>query len=442
MDTLVRILRRYLFSSPLTQYPQNCRMRFCWTASVFCLKQTFELGSSNSFPSSLCQHEPSTMMYALQFEMACQALFVCRALSVLQSTKAPTPASATTQVPAAQPTSATPSESVPTQLPAAAADDSASVASQEADEEAFAAASLPSARHGLAGMQQAAAATTHQTHAHPAATSSGPPAPAVPAPAPAPARPAAGAAGAAGAAAATTGPTVLPAAFETVTGPLPFRFPRPAAKGEAHGFVFMCTNGTRRECVERGIFGSPENKRSIAQMGKIVPVFTQVFLYNVDERTFEGVWEATEPAAKHLEPYAWTRKWDGSGISAAQGDKEQLKQTKFCMQARVTRKFSALAYRSQVEGFLTRIGGSLFDQVLDEDQVLRLIAALFWNARNPGVQQAAKNTELLTKQQLGARGGGGRGRGRGRGGGTRGRGRGRGASSAPVGGFKEDYQFS
>jgi len=376
---------------------------------------------------------------------------------VLQSTKAAAaraPAAAETKSnvklgsSASSPPASTgaPTEASPSKPAAAAASD---------EEEAFAQASLPNAQQDLASMQIAGPIPLYPSTAPPAAAA----APAVPPTQPSaqqkqqPSAPAAASgeesAGPPAPSAAITGPTVLPASFELVTGPLPFRFPRPAAKGEAHGFVFMCTNATRKECVERGIFGSPENPRSIAQMSKISPVFTQVFLYNVDERTFEGVWETSEEAGKHLEPYAWTRKWDGTGISTAQGDKDGLRRTKFCMQARVTRKFTAMAYRSQVEGFLTRIGGSLFDQVLKEEQVLRLIAALFWNARNPGVQQAAKNTELQTKQQLGPRGGAGRGRGRGRGG-TAGRGRGRGGAAgrgrtrdtAPVGGFKEDYQFS
>ena len=47
----------------------------------------------------------------------------------------------------------------------------------------------------------------------------------------------------------------LPSDFSALVSPLPFRFQRPAASGEAHGFIFHCNERTHPECLARGLFG-------------------------------------------------------------------------------------------------------------------------------------------------------------------------------------------
>jgi cleavage and polyadenylation specificity factor subunit 4 len=84
--------------------------------------------------------------------------------------------------------------------------------------------------------------------------------------------------------------------------PSPDEIPWPTMPGP--GFVFGCNQETMDECLGRGVFGLPANMKAAA--ASIQPGCS-IFLFNVTDRLFFGVFEALTPAAMNLEPTAFSK---------------------------------------------------------------------------------------------------------------------------------------
>jgi len=87
-----------------------------------------------------------------------------------------------------------------------------------------------------------------------------------------------------------------------------FRFPAPDEISwptmPGPGFVFGCSQETMDECLGRGVFGLPASMKAAAAI--IQPGCT-IFLFNVTDRLFFGVFEALTAAAMNLEPTAFSK---------------------------------------------------------------------------------------------------------------------------------------
>ena len=69
-----------------------------------------------------------------------------------------------------------------------------------------------------------------------------------------------------------------------------------------NGYVFLCNNGTERECLERKLFGSPKsewNRVSQVKEGDML------FLLNYQTNRLHGVFEAISDGKMDIEPYAF-----------------------------------------------------------------------------------------------------------------------------------------
>jgi hypothetical protein len=87
-----------------------------------------------------------------------------------------------------------------------------------------------------------------------------------------------------------------------------FRFPSPDEISwptmPGPGFVFGCNQETMDECLGRGVFGLPANMKAAAAC---IQPGCSIFLFNVTDRLFFGVFEALTPAAMNLEPTAFSK---------------------------------------------------------------------------------------------------------------------------------------
>lgn len=84
--------------------------------------------------------------------------------------------------------------------------------------------------------------------------------------------------------------------------PSPDEIPWPTMPGP--GFVFGCSQETMDECLGRGVFGLPASMKAAAA---IIKPGCSVFLFNVTDRLFFGVFEALTSAAMNLEPTAFSK---------------------------------------------------------------------------------------------------------------------------------------
>lgn len=158
----------------------------------------------------------------------------------------------------------------------------------------------------------------------------------------------------------------------------------------------------------RSMPACPANESLVAG---VTPVFTQLFLFNIDTKCIEGVWEGTAPAAHNLYPYAWTAKrWADVAEDVAAADSAAAaagsKQSKFGLQMPVRRAFEGRAWECQVRHVLPRSKRGLV-QSLNEEHTLFLIATLVRNAREPDVASAAKVAQSKVAAKPGGGGGGG-----------------------------------
>ncbi|MCE3050922.1 hypothetical protein HAX54_048520 [Datura stramonium] len=74
------------------------------------------------------------------------------------------------------------------------------------------------------------------------------------------------------------------------------------------GVIFGCTDTTIKECLGRQLFGLP--RQHISYVKNINPGLP-VFLFNYNDKTIHGIFEAASSGQMHINPYAWTS--DGSG---------------------------------------------------------------------------------------------------------------------------------
>ena len=84
------------------------------------------------------------------------------------------------------------------------------------------------------------------------------------------------------------------------------------------GYIFLCSKQTFPECIDRMLMGGPgPNMRSLSF---IVPEYTQIFLYDKDDRQLYGIFEATQRPAMNIVPDAWTtRNWPSQRGAAGAG---------------------------------------------------------------------------------------------------------------------------
>eukprot|EP01026_Neomeris_dumetosa_P022484 TRINITY_DN19371_c0_g2_i1.p2 TRINITY_DN19371_c0_g2~~TRINITY_DN19371_c0_g2_i1.p2 ORF type:complete len:296 (-),score=13.75 TRINITY_DN19371_c0_g2_i1:328-1215(-) len=68
------------------------------------------------------------------------------------------------------------------------------------------------------------------------------------------------------------------------------------------GYIFGCTNATRKECMDRNLFGAPIGRiRSV----KKIKSGCLLFLYNYEDKTLTGVYRATTDGMENIDKYAW-----------------------------------------------------------------------------------------------------------------------------------------
>jgi hypothetical protein len=73
------------------------------------------------------------------------------------------------------------------------------------------------------------------------------------------------------------------------------------------GYIFTCSKQTFPECIDRMLMGGPGN--TMRSLNRIVPEWTQLFLYDKDDKQLYGIFEATQRPAMNIVPDAWTREW-------------------------------------------------------------------------------------------------------------------------------------
>ena len=93
--------------------------------------------------------------------------------------------------------------------------------------------------------------------------------------------------------------------------------------------MFVCTDQTETECLERMLFGAPQSR--LPEMKQQIKVGSTVFLYNKEAKVVMGPYSATvEPGWKlAMEEGAWSSVGKGSGFPAqvrvrAQGTAKRL----------------------------------------------------------------------------------------------------------------------
>eukprot|EP00941_MAST-03F_sp_MAST-3F-sp1_P005396 g5396.t1 len=70
------------------------------------------------------------------------------------------------------------------------------------------------------------------------------------------------------------------------------------------GFVFVCSQGTERECLEKCLFGLAKKEMEIIK--HLSPSHQYLFLLNYDTDELIGVYEPISVPALDIDPHAWT----------------------------------------------------------------------------------------------------------------------------------------
>ncbi|EEH55890.1 uncharacterized protein MICPUCDRAFT_47799, partial [Micromonas pusilla CCMP1545] len=83
--------------------------------------------------------------------------------------------------------------------------------------------------------------------------------------------------------------------------------------GELGGVIFICSRETYDDTTRAGLFGLTQGSWSFVK--RITPGMP-LFLYNLTERRFHGVFEATSDGAMNADPTAWKTSGAGAGDAA------------------------------------------------------------------------------------------------------------------------------
>ncbi|XP_047965983.1 uncharacterized protein LOC125210473 [Salvia hispanica] len=84
---------------------------------------------------------------------------------------------------------------------------------------------------------------------------------------------------------------------------------RNLTKGELGSIVFGCKHSTKKECLDKGLFGLPAAHYSYVK--KVIPGLT-LFLFNYSDRKLHGVFEAISCGQMNINPNAWITASEGS----------------------------------------------------------------------------------------------------------------------------------
>jgi len=157
---------------------------------------------------------------------------------------------------------------------------------------------------------------------------------------------------------------------------------RPAAQNSQHlpgpqvwhegsftnGVIFKANKSTYGECLQRQLFGLPENQMT-RSLAKINVGSTALFLFNFETLEMEGVFVATQPPCLNLEPDAWAKS--GRSRRASSG-------SPFPAQVRVRKVMHFFPVHVDAWEHLLNwhTNGSTFDLTLDKDTTRELIKCI------------------------------------------------------------------
>ena len=100
----------------------------------------------------------------------------------------------------------------------------------------------------------------------------------------------------------TTTITAPPSSVHALFEPLS-RAPSWVPRRALSGYIFMADRRTLPECLSRGLLGASAS--ALSAIRDIEPLWTHVFLYNLDTNELMGVFRATRRAALDIVPLAW-----------------------------------------------------------------------------------------------------------------------------------------
>ena len=79
-------------------------------------------------------------------------------------------------------------------------------------------------------------------------------------------------------------------------------------RAELHGFLWVCTDGTEAECLEKGLFGGATNLKTKNRAGDFIARGTPCFLYNITSKKLRGPYAALTGIGEY-DQLAWGGKF-------------------------------------------------------------------------------------------------------------------------------------